>query len=79
MCLAIPGKVMRTYREHGVLMGKVDFSGVTIALRHRSAGSLPIPCAISKPKWFARLLKVGMNRPRPVRAWIGGWSCLCRI
>lgn len=28
MCLGIPGKVVDTYREHDVLMGKVDFSGV---------------------------------------------------
>jgi hydrogenase expression/formation protein HypC len=28
MCLGIPGKVVEVYREHDVLMGKVDFSGV---------------------------------------------------
>ena len=28
MCLGIPGKVVETYREHDVLMGKVEFSGV---------------------------------------------------
>jgi hydrogenase expression/formation protein HypC len=28
MCLGIPGKVTSTYREHNVLMGKVDFGGV---------------------------------------------------
>ena len=28
MCLGIPGKVTSTYREHDVLMGKVDFGGV---------------------------------------------------
>ena len=28
MCLGIPGKVIETYREHDVLMGKVDFGGV---------------------------------------------------
>jgi hydrogenase expression/formation protein HypC len=28
MCLGIPGKVVDTYREHDVLMGKVDFGGV---------------------------------------------------
>lgn len=28
MCLGIPGKVTSTYREDGVLMGKVDFGGV---------------------------------------------------
>lgn len=28
MCLGIPGRVIETYREHGVLMGRVDFSGV---------------------------------------------------
>lgn len=28
MCLGIPGKVIDTYREHDVLMGKVDFGGV---------------------------------------------------
>ena len=28
MCLAIPGKVVETYQEHDVLMGKVDFGGV---------------------------------------------------
>ena len=36
MCLAIPGKVIHTYKEHDVLMGKVDFSGVTkrVCLEH---------------------------------------------
>jgi hydrogenase expression/formation protein HypC len=29
MCLGIPGKVIKTYREHDVLMGKVDFGGVS--------------------------------------------------
>jgi hydrogenase expression/formation protein HypC len=28
MCLAIPGKVVETFREHDILMGKVDFDGV---------------------------------------------------
>ena len=28
MCLGIPGKVVETFREHGILMGKVDFGGV---------------------------------------------------
>ena len=38
MCLAIPGKVVETYREHDVLMGKVDFSGVCkrVCLEHVS-------------------------------------------
>ena len=36
MCLAIPGKVVETYREHDVLMGKVDFGGVSkrVCLEH---------------------------------------------
>jgi hydrogenase expression/formation protein HypC len=36
MCLAIPGKLTHTYQEHDVLMGKVDFSGVTkrVCLEH---------------------------------------------
>ena len=36
MCLGIPGKVIATYREHDVLMGKVDFSGVCkrVCLEH---------------------------------------------
>lgn len=29
MCLGIPGRVMETYQEHGLLMGKIDFSGVS--------------------------------------------------
>lgn len=28
MCLGIPGRVVETFREHGILMGKVDFGGV---------------------------------------------------
>jgi hydrogenase expression/formation protein HypC len=28
MCLGIPGKVVKTFHEHDVLMGKIDFSGV---------------------------------------------------
>ena len=36
MCLGIPGKVVETYREHDVLMGKVDFGGVAkrVCLEH---------------------------------------------
>lgn len=28
MCLGIPGKVIEIYREHEVLMGKIDFGGL---------------------------------------------------
>jgi hydrogenase expression/formation protein HypC len=28
MCLGVPGKVVEVYREHDVLMGKIDFGGV---------------------------------------------------
>jgi len=36
MCLGIPGRVVETYREHDVLMGKVDFGGVSkrVCLEH---------------------------------------------
>ena len=36
MCLAIPGKVVETYREHDVRMGKVDFGGILkkVCLEH---------------------------------------------
>jgi hydrogenase expression/formation protein HypC len=36
MCLAIPGKVTSIYHEHEMLMGKVDFGGVTkcVCLEH---------------------------------------------
>jgi len=28
MCLGIPGKVVELFRDHDVLMGKVDFGGI---------------------------------------------------
>jgi hydrogenase expression/formation protein HypC len=36
MCLGIPGRVTETYHEHDVLMGKVDFDGVSkrVCLEH---------------------------------------------
>ena len=36
MCLGIPGKVADRYREHDVLMGKVEFGGVSkrVCLEH---------------------------------------------
>jgi hydrogenase expression/formation protein HypC len=36
MCLGIPGRVVRTFQEHDVLMGKVDFGGVSkqVCLEH---------------------------------------------
>jgi hydrogenase expression/formation protein HypC len=36
MCLGIPGKVVETYREDDLLMGKVDFGGVSkrVCLEH---------------------------------------------
>jgi hydrogenase expression/formation protein HypC len=29
MCLAVPGKIIDIYEAHGLLMGKIDFGGVT--------------------------------------------------
>lgn len=36
MCLGIPGRVVETYQEHDILMGKVDFGGVIkrVCLEH---------------------------------------------
>ena len=36
MCLGIPGKVVETYRDNDVLMGRVDFSGIfkRVCLEH---------------------------------------------
>jgi hydrogenase expression/formation protein HypC len=36
MCLGIPGRVVDTYREDDVLMGRVDFAGITkrVCLEH---------------------------------------------
>ncbi|MBI3462785.1 MAG: HypC/HybG/HupF family hydrogenase formation chaperone [Planctomycetes bacterium] len=36
MCLAVPGRLVETYDEHGLLMGKVDFGGVSkrVCLEH---------------------------------------------
>jgi hydrogenase expression/formation protein HypC len=36
MCLGIPGKVVETYRENDILMGKIDFSGICkrVCLEH---------------------------------------------
>jgi hydrogenase expression/formation protein HypC len=36
MCLGIPGRVVDTYREHEVLMARVEFSGVfkRVCLEH---------------------------------------------
>ena len=36
MCLGIPGRVTETCREHDVLMGKVEFGGVSkrVCLEH---------------------------------------------
>jgi hydrogenase expression/formation protein HypC len=28
MCLGVPGKVVETYQEHDVLMGRVEFGGI---------------------------------------------------
>lgn len=39
MCLGIPGKVVETYDQDGLRMGKVDFGGVRkpVCLEHTSA------------------------------------------
>jgi hydrogenase expression/formation protein HypC len=36
MCLGIPGRVIETWREHDILLGKVDFNGVVkrVCLHH---------------------------------------------
>ncbi len=36
MCLGVPGKVIETYREHDVFMGKIDFGGISrrVCLEH---------------------------------------------
>ena len=56
MCLGIPGKVRETYREHDVLMGKVDFGGV----QSKSASS-------TSPRPAGRL-RAGPRRLRAARA-----------
>ena len=47
MCLGIPGKVVATYREHEVLMAKVDFSGVA----KRKAEPIPSPVEVLSCGW----------------------------
>lgn len=36
MCLGVPGRVVETYREHDVLMARVEFDGVVrkVCLEH---------------------------------------------
>ena len=36
MCLGIPGRVVETYHEHDVLMGRVEFGGIyrRVCLEH---------------------------------------------
>lgn len=36
MCLGIPGRVVETWRDHEILMGRVDFNGVIkrVCLHH---------------------------------------------
>ena len=36
MCLGVPGRVVETFEEHGILMGKVSFDGVVkkVCLEH---------------------------------------------
>lgn len=36
MCLAIPGKILESFEEHGILMGRVEFGGVIkkVCLEH---------------------------------------------
>jgi len=36
MCLAVPGRLVETYAEHGMRMGHVDFGGVkrAVCLEH---------------------------------------------
>ena len=42
MCLGIPGRIVRVFREHDVLMGKVDFGGVLkqVCLEHVPAARI---------------------------------------
>lgn len=30
MCLAVPGKILEIYETNGLLMGQIDFGGVTL-------------------------------------------------
>ncbi len=32
MCLAVPGKIIERFEEHGLAMGKVDFSGTVVKI-----------------------------------------------
>ena len=36
MCLAVPGRLLSTFEEHGLRMGRVDFGGVkkNVCLEH---------------------------------------------
>ena len=42
MCLGIPGKVVKIFREHDVLMGEVDFSGVNKQVCHEHVPEVQI-------------------------------------
>jgi hydrogenase expression/formation protein HypC len=60
MCLGVPGKVIETYREHGVFMGKIDFGGVrkSACLEHlpdvEIAGAVGIATATNGRWWWHR-------------------------
>jgi hydrogenase expression/formation protein HypC len=42
MCLAVPGRLVETYVEHGVKMGRVDFGGVrrAVCVEHVPAAAI---------------------------------------
>jgi hypothetical protein len=57
MCVGIPGRVIERFREHGILMGKVDFGGVTkrVYLEHveNAAPGASMSSFTSASRWRA--------------------------
>ena len=63
MCLGIPGKVVETYRDDDVLMGRVDFGGIQkrVCLEHVPEAKPSVLGHMSCPKFDAHCT----TDPRP--------------
>jgi hydrogenase expression/formation protein HypC len=75
MCLGVPGKVVETYREHDVLMGRVEFGGVykRVCLEHVPEASVDDYVLVHVGFALSRIDEVEARR---VFAFLGGMNQL---
>lgn len=78
MCLGIPGRLITIYREHELLMGKIDFGGVVKAACLETIPEPEIGAYVLVPVGFA-LAKINEQEARQIFTFLDGMNELSEL